>query len=118
MSLAGRTALVTGASRGLGRAIALRLARDGASLAINYSQREERAESLASEIRSCGGTAMTCRADVANSQQVKAMVERISADLGPVDILVNNAAIFHHADLADYDRAQYEELQRVNVGGA
>jgi 3-oxoacyl-[acyl-carrier protein] reductase len=45
------------------------------------------------------------------------MIERISADLGPVDVLVNNAAVFHHADLADYDQAQYEELQRVNVGG-
>ncbi len=101
----------------MGRAIAVRLARNGASLAINYSQREDRAESLACEIRNNGGRAITCRADVSNSQQVTSMIERISADLGPVDVLVNNAAVFHHADLADYDQAQYEELQRVNVGG-
>jgi 3-oxoacyl-[acyl-carrier protein] reductase len=117
MSLAGRTALVTGASRGLGRAIALRLARDGASLAINYSRREDRAESLASEIQSCGAKAIICRADVGSSEQVTSMVERISAELGPVDVLVNNAAVFHSADVAEYDQARYEELQRVNVGG-
>jgi NAD(P)-dependent dehydrogenase (short-subunit alcohol dehydrogenase family) len=117
MSLADRTALVTGASRGLGRAIAYRLAQDGAAVAINYSQRQDGAASLASEIRNAGGRVMICQADVANSVQVKDMVEKVTAELGPVDILVNNAAVFYRADLEQHEQAQYDEMQRVNVGG-
>jgi len=117
MGLTGRTALVTGASRGLGRAIARRLAQDGASVAINYSQRRDGAESLASDILTSGGRAMICQADVADSHQVKEMVARVAAELGPIDILVNNAAILHRADLQQHDQLQYDEMQRVNVGG-
>ena len=117
MSLAGKTALVTGASRGLGRAIAYRLSQDGAAVAINYSQRRDGAESLASEIRDSGGTAMICQCDVANPHQVSKMVESISTELGPIDVLVNNAAILHRADLEQHNQAQLEEMQRVNVGG-
>jgi NAD(P)-dependent dehydrogenase (short-subunit alcohol dehydrogenase family) len=117
MFLAGRTALVTGASRGLGRAIAYRLAREGAAVAINYSQRREGAESLALEIRTSGGTAMICQCDVADSQQVSEMVDSISSGLGPIDVLVNNAGLLHRADLEQYDQGRYEEMQRVNVGG-
>ena len=68
---------MTGASRGLGRAIARRLAQEGASVAINYSQRRDVAESLASEILTSGGRAIICQADVADSRQVKAMVARV-----------------------------------------
>jgi 3-oxoacyl-[acyl-carrier protein] reductase len=118
MFLSGKTALVTGASRGLGRAIAYRLSQDGASVAINYSQRRDGAESLASEVRNSGGKAMICQCDVADSRQVSKMVDSISAELGPIDILVNNAAILHRADLEQYDQGQLEEMQRVNVGGA
>lgn len=117
MILSGKTALVTGASRGLGRAIAFRLARDGAAVAINYSQRSDAAESVALEIRRHGGTAVTCQGDVSNPAQVRAMVEHVSAELGPVDILVNNAAILHRADLNQYDQTKFEEMRRVNVGG-
>ena len=117
MSLAGRTALVTGASRGLGRAIAYRLSQDGASIVINYSQRQDSAQSLATEIRNSGGTAMICQADVANSVQVKDMVHRVTAEFGPIDVLVNNAAVLHRADLEQHDQAQHDEMQRVNVGG-
>src|SRR5918992_42360 len=99
MVLAGKTALVTGASRGLGRAIAYRLSQDGAAVAINYSQCRDGAESLASEIRKSGGTATICQCDVANADQVRAMVDSVSAGLGPIDILVNNAAILYRADL-------------------
>ena len=117
MVLSGKTALVTGASRGLGRAIAYRLSQDGASVAINYAQRRDEAELLASEIRNSGGRAITCRCDVSNADQVQAMVGSISAELGPIDILVNNAAILHRADLDQYDQAKFEEMRRINVGG-
>ena len=117
MSLDGRIALVTGASRGLGRAIAFRLFEEGAAVAINYSQRRDLAESLAAEIRNSGGRAMICQADVADSRQVKSMVDAVSADLGPIDILVNNSAILRRGDLAQHNQAQQDEMQRVNVGG-
>jgi NAD(P)-dependent dehydrogenase (short-subunit alcohol dehydrogenase family) len=117
MSLAARTALVTGASRGLGRAIALRLSQEGAAIAINYSQRRDGAESLASHILKSGGRAIVCQADIGDSHQVKEMVARVAAELGPIDILVNNAAILHRADLEEHDQFQYDEMQRVNVGG-
>lgn len=117
MSLATKTALVTGASRGLGRAIAYRLAQEGAAVAINYSQRRDGAESLASEIKNAGGTAGIYQCDVADRNQVETMVAAISEQLGPIDILVNNAAIFHSADLAQYDKARFEEMRQVNVGG-
>src|SRR2546421_10700566 len=76
MTLSGKTALVTGASRGLGRAIALRLARDGAAVALNYRERGADAESLAEEIRSGGGKAIAVQANVGDAGQVRAMVER------------------------------------------
>ena len=82
MVLSGKTALVTGASRGLGRAIAYRLSQDGAAVAINYSQRRDGAESLASEIRKARGTAAICQCDVANADQVQAMVDSVSAGSG------------------------------------
>ena len=117
MSLAGRTALVTGASRGLGRAIAYRLSQDGAAVVINYAQRKDAAESLALEIGKSGGTAILSQCDVADPQQVQRMFRFISTELGPVDVLINNAAILHRGDLEQHDPAQYDEMHRVNVGG-
>jgi NAD(P)-dependent dehydrogenase (short-subunit alcohol dehydrogenase family) len=117
MVLSGKTALVTGASRGLGRAIAYRLAQDGAAVAINYLQRRDGAESLVTEIRSFGGTATVCQCDVSDVAQVRAMVDSLCAELGAIDILVNNAAVLHRADLHQYDHARFEEMRRINVGG-
>jgi NAD(P)-dependent dehydrogenase (short-subunit alcohol dehydrogenase family) len=117
MALVDRTALVTGASRGIGRAIAFRLSQEGAAVAINYSQRRDDADSLASEIRNKGGIAMICQCDVADPLQVRSMVDSVAAEIGPIDVLVNNAAILRRADLEQHDQAQYEQMQRVNVGG-
>ena len=117
MSLAGKTALVTGASRGLGRAIALRLARDGAAVAVNYRTRAKEGESAAEEIRAAGVRAIAVGADIGEPAAVHAMLERIHGELGPIDILVNNAGVMSRADLDDFQPAQLEAMRRTNVDG-
>jgi 3-oxoacyl-[acyl-carrier protein] reductase len=117
MILGGRTALVTGASRGLGRAIALRLAREGATVGVNYREQGEAAAAVVEEIQAHGGRALAVRADVADAGRVGDMVARVTSELGDVDILVNNAGLFRSGDLADLDFAQMESMRRVNVDG-
>ncbi len=113
----GRTALVTGASRGLGRAIALRLARAGVAVGVNYRERREAADAVVGEIRAGGGRALAVRADVGDAVQVHDMVGRVTRELGPVDILVNNAGVSRAGDLAQFDSEQMEEMRRINVDG-
>jgi 3-oxoacyl-[acyl-carrier protein] reductase len=117
VTLEGRTALVTGASRGLGRAIALRLAREGAVVGVNYLEQAEAAEAVAREIRVRGGRALAVRADVADAAQVRDMVTRVTSELGTVDILINNAGVSRPGDLEDFDFAQMESMRRINVDG-
>jgi NAD(P)-dependent dehydrogenase (short-subunit alcohol dehydrogenase family) len=93
MGLEGRTALVTGSSRGIGRAIALRLAGEGAGVIVNCRSREKEAAEVVSEIEAGGGRALAVRADVSNHKEVEAMVREAARLLGPVDILINNATI-------------------------
>ena len=93
MELDGRTALVTGSSRGIGRAIAIRLAEAGAKVAVNYRVREKEASEVVAIIDAKGGRALACRADVSRYDEVAAMVEDVKRELGPIDILVNNATI-------------------------
>jgi len=113
----GQTALVTGASRGLGRAIALRLAREGAAVGVNYVARDDLAEQVAEEIRAAGGRAITVRADVGDPQQDREMVERVTRELGPIAILVNNAGTVFRATLESFDPAEMERMRRTNVDG-
>jgi NAD(P)-dependent dehydrogenase (short-subunit alcohol dehydrogenase family) len=117
MSLTGKTALVTGASRGLGRAIALRLAEDGAAVVVNYRERAAEAESVALEIVSKGGKAIAVQAPVADAAQVRSMVERAGRELGPVDILINNAGVMRRGDLGDFEWSQMEGMRNTNVDG-
>src|SRR5260370_3334228 len=92
--LEGKIALVTGAARGIGAAIAGRVAADGASVAINYATSKEDAEALAERIRGNGGKAKAIQADIGNPSQAKAFVDAAVKEIGPLDILVNNARDF------------------------
>ncbi|MEP7365832.1 MAG: 3-oxoacyl-ACP reductase family protein [Acidobacteriota bacterium] len=112
-----RTALVTGASRGIGRAIALRLARDGAAIGVNYANARESAEKVCEEIAAAGGRAVPLHADIAQREQVLAMLAELTAKFGAPDILVNNAGLLVRGDLADFDYSQMERMRGVNVDG-
>ncbi len=109
MSLSGKTALVTGASLGIGRGVAIGLAQAGADVAINYHSHADEAESAAEEIRRAGRRALTIRADVADNEAVEEMVRRVVGELGRLDIAVSNAVYsdrepFYEADLTGFKR--------------
>lgn len=111
MSLAGRVALVTGASRGIGAAIAVALARQGAAVAVNYRERAKEAEAVADRC----GRAMTVQADVADSAAVVAMVRAVTERLGAPDILVNNAGIALIRGIDDLTEADFDQTIAVNL---
>ena len=116
--LAGKVSLVTGASRGLGRAIALRLAGMGSSVAINYMSSEKSAASLLREIEKGGGEAMLVRANVADAREVRTMVREIVARWGKIDILVNNAGIVRDDLLPRMADEAWDEVMNTNLRGA
>ncbi len=111
-------ALVTGSSRGIGRAIAGELAREGWAVCINYLERREAAEALAAELRAEGLEAAALQADVADRKAVEAMVRTAEADLGPVDLLVNNAGISRQGLFQDTDDGTWDRMLGVNLTGA
>jgi len=115
--LADQVALVTGSSRGIGRAIALALARAGAAVAVNYRQNATPAQELVEQIWQEGGRAEALQADVSYSFQMQAMVDEIHKGLGRITILVNNAGITVDRTFAKMTRADWEEVVRVNLGG-
>lgn len=112
-----KVALVTGASRGIGRAVALRLAADGCVVAVNYRERAREAASTVAAIGEAGGSAIAVQADVGNADDVARLIEETRSAVGPVDILVNNAGVFARGDLADFDYSQMEGMRRINVDG-
>jgi 3-oxoacyl-[acyl-carrier protein] reductase len=112
-----QVAIVTGSSRGIGRAIARALAARGAAICINYAIRRVEAEAAAREIAAAGGRVITIQADVADADAVVRMVGRTEAELGPVSILVNNADVSSPATLESYDPAAMARMRCVNVDG-
>ncbi|MDV6030594.1 MAG: 3-oxoacyl-ACP reductase FabG [Phycisphaera sp. RhM] len=113
----GRTALVTGGSRGIGRAIALELAREGARVAINYSSNEAKAQEVADEISREGGMCLLAQANIGDPNQARAMVQKIADEFTHLDILVNNAGITRDAMLPRMNDEQWMEVIQTNLGG-
>ncbi len=112
-----RVALITGGSRGIGAAIVRRLAADGFAVAINYASSAADAEALAAEIRQAGGRATAVRADVSKAADVRAMFDQVEADLGRIDVLVNNAGVLTLQTLADTTDEQYDQTFDINTRG-
>ena len=113
-----KIALVTGASRGIGRAIAAHLARSGWAVCINYIQRRDCAEELAAQLTAEGCRVMTCQADVADRQAVNAMVRAVEENFGPVSLLVSNAGIAGQGLFQDTSDEMWHRYFAVNVDGA
>jgi 3-oxoacyl-[acyl-carrier protein] reductase len=112
-----KIAIVTGASRGIGAAIAERLATDGFTVVINYSGNAAPAEELAARIEQAGGKALTAKADVSDAEAVRRMFDAAEAAFGGVDVLVNNAGIMMLSSFADADDANFDRQVSVNLKG-
>jgi 3-oxoacyl-[acyl-carrier protein] reductase len=116
--LSAHVGLVTGASRGIGAAIALALAELGAAVAINYRERADDAQAVVARIKAEGGRAMAVAADVSQAAAVTAMVEQITSSFGPVDILVNNAGIAIPRGVDDLSESDFDRTILVNLKSA
>jgi 3-oxoacyl-[acyl-carrier protein] reductase len=117
-SLKEKIALVTGASRGIGRACAVALAQEGAVIAVNYRERENEAAESCRLIEAAGGRAFPVRADVSKADEVAALLEKIAVDAGPVSVLVNNAGVSTKRSLDDITEADFDEAVAVNLKSA
>jgi 3-oxoacyl-[acyl-carrier protein] reductase len=117
MKLEGKVALVTGASRGIGRAIAVRLGRDGAAVVVNYSGNAEAARDAVAAIEAAGGRAITVRADVGRVAEVVGLFDETITKFDRLDVLVNNAGIMFNKPVADVTEEEYDRIFAVNVKG-
>lgn len=117
MSLNGKTALVTGASRGIGRAIALRLAEDGANVAVIYAGSADKAEAVVNEITALGVNSKAYRCNVADSAAVNETVKAVTNDLGKIDILVNNAGITRDGLMLRMKDEDFDAVLDTNLKG-
>ena len=115
--LKGKIALVTGSGSGIGKAIALGLAREGVDIAVN-DVNQGNAENAASEMRETGSHAMVVLASVADEAEVNRMVDQVVAEWGGIDILVNNAGVTNHLLIEDTEKKEWERVLSVNMGGA
>ena len=113
-----KVAVVTGASRGIGRAIALRLAKDGYAVAVNYVRNREKAEEVVAEIMADDGTAKAFQADVGRFEEAKALLDGAVAEFGRIDLLVNNAGITADGLVARMKESQFDEVLQANLKSA
>ncbi|HZO83240.1 MAG TPA: SDR family NAD(P)-dependent oxidoreductase [Candidatus Binataceae bacterium] len=118
MELNGKVALVTGGSRGIGRAIAIALAEAGASVAINYKENRKAADETMAALRERGAPALAVRADVSSADDVASMASAVEGGLGPVAILVNNAGVARPRKVGEVAIADFDEAIRVNLRSA
>lgn len=117
MKLEGRTALVTGASRGIGRAIALALAEEGADVAINYVSNEAAAAAVVEEVQAIGRRGMLARADVGDFPDTYAMAHSVLREFGHIDILVNNAGVTSDKTFVNMDHSTWRKVLAINLDG-
>lgn len=117
-ALTGKTAVVTGASRGIGRAVALRLAREGAFVIINYNGSEEKAKQVLSEIEEQGGTGAVYQCDVSDFEQCEAFIKAVIKEHGSLDILVNNAGVTRDGLLMAMSEEDFDRVLDTNLKGA
>lgn len=118
IDLSNRVALVTGGSRGIGRAIALVLARTGAAVAVNYRERDQQAAEVVAAIQGAGQRAIAVGADVSAREAVEGMVRQVEAELGPVDVLVNNAGVATIRGIDDLDEEEFDRTIAINLKSA
>lgn len=118
MTLTGKCALITGASRGIGRAIAVALAKAGADVAINYAGNEEAAKQTEDICAAYGVSTLVVRADVANAEECKTMVEQVKERFGKIDILVNNAGITKDKLMIGMSEADFMDVINTNLKGS
>jgi 3-oxoacyl-[acyl-carrier protein] reductase len=118
MRLEGKVALVTGAQQGIGRAIAVALARDGADVGVNFLDDAPAAERVAGEIRGLGRRAVTVQGDVSRTASVESMVKTVVDTLGPPDVLVNNAGVFPRASFLELQEREWDHVLGINLKGS
>ena len=117
MKLENKVAIVTGASRGIGAAIAVKLAREGAKVVVNYHKNSEKAEEVVKKIKSSGSEAIAIKADVSDFSQVEKMVKQVVDTYGKIDILVNNAGTLRDRTLKNMTKEEWQEVIDVNLTG-
>ena len=116
-SLSGKIALVTGSSRGIGRAMVERLSRDGATVVVNYVSRGKKAQEVAAAVKADGGTAVALQADVSKFEDIQRLFNRTVEHFGRLDILVNNAGIRITKNVTEIEEEEFDRLFAVNVKG-
>lgn len=118
MRCEGKIVLVTGAQQGIGRAVALRFAQEGADVALNYLDDRPAAEAIAAQIKALGQRCTLIRADVSKSAEIRQLVATVEADLGPIDVLVNNAGIFPRAGFLELTEDEWDAVLTTNLKGS